>query len=364
MAVAQIAIAQIPQYVVQDPWGISARQGKVYYDFADFNGDQQLDMIVSTTSVTGSGNMIGKLYIKFFSGDYSIYNQIFQNPDFTYNLPGISESANISVSDLDNDGDQDILLIKPVGLGADLVVEILENGSAASPSFSIVSTPDIAPPFQRGYSSIIDHNNDGLDDIVVSDIFGKVSFYSNNANLDFSPIATPSGLTNLRSESTYATVDIDNDDIEDHIIFNLDSGFQKLIGANMEIDTHGISTFIDPGALTNYNYDMHIFDFNANGNEDLLLSAFTAQAGSGFVTKLFLITDIQQCEKVLILTSLDDMLSNTYKAGEEIILQDTLNILPAANLRLSADVISMQGLLNVQNTNTVQIDDLGCNGRF
>ncbi len=359
LTVLNIAISssQIPRYIELNPWGLDNQYGKVSVDFADFNGDGNLDIVWATNE-----HPYLKLRIKYMqNNDLSTLGQVVSSPDKIFTYTNYKNDANIATGDLDSDGDIDIIICESGGFSPNAITNVLiNNGSPTNPAFSQTSGI-LEDQFVLGVPSLIDINQDTLPDVVISNIQGKIQWYQNNGNLNFTKISTPSGLTSFKSPVSFGMTDINNDEKTDLISFSLESGFKKHIGQNYQLDSTVVKTFIDPGLGTNYFYEIRFKDCDQNANDDLFLTTFSSTENSGYVTRFYLIKDIQECPKILYLTDIDNPLSGTYRASSQIILIDSMYIQNNLELKLSAAKINIKNYLNASNP--VMVDTIGCKQR-
>lgn len=356
---AQLASAQLPDIISFNPWGLESQSGIVSIDFADFNQDDTLDMVVARLH---NGSL--QLLIKYQSASVESLGTIFQSADETFTYTQIKNPAYIAAEDYDLDGDTDILVISRGGYSPNSLCRMLTNSSATSPNFTNTSISSIDAPFSIGYPSPININGDSLIDLAISNPMGKVDWYLNTGNMSFTKEPTPMSIDTLSSSlSSFTQGDIQNRDEQVLISFSLERGFNMHDAQSYARDTAEISTFIDPGVGTNYFYEMHLHDFDGNGNEDIFLAAYSSELAQSYVTKFYLIQDVQECLEVLYLTSAHLPLRGVYKAGKSITTLDPLQIEVLDDVTFSAPDVLVDNVFDVPVNAEFEIDMEGCVSR-
>lgn len=165
------------------------------------------------------------------------------------------------------------------------------------------------------------------------------------------------------SLSSFTQGDIQNRDEHLLISFSLERGFNMHDAQSYARDTAEISTFIDPGVGTNYFYEMHLHDFDGNGNEDILLAAYSSELAQSYVTKFYLIQDVQECLEVLSLTNAHMPLRGVYKAAKSIKTLDPLQIEVLDDVIFSAPDVLVDNVFDVPVNAEFEIDMEGCVSR-
>jgi hypothetical protein len=192
-----------PQF---NPFGLASTYYQAVPAFADLDADGDLDLLV------------GELYgaMKYFENTGTAVNPQFAAPvvnpfglDSTYYL------AFPAFADLDNDGDQDLLVGEFYG-----TMKYFENtGTADNPQFAApVQNPfGLSPTLNHIIPALADLDNDGDFDILAGGYFGILLYYENGGTAENPAFAAgqlnPFGLntTYILSSPTFADLDNDGD---------------------------------------------------------------------------------------------------------------------------------------------------------
>ncbi len=214
---------------------------------AKINNDNYYDLITSKVDDNQLVVLFNNTTGGFDSEDIVTY-------DFTNPYPAIAASG-----DLDNDGDNDLA----VATALENKLYIMMNDGSGSLTTNEVKSIDISPSNLR----IIDFNNDGFEDIVIStqNATNEVPVYLNNGDGTFSNPVNYSGAADTMSMEFF---DNNNDDIVDIISL---SNSKQLVST---LVSNGDGTFDTPrifgGADGPISHVLHD-DFNNDGNLDLLV---------------------------------------------------------------------------------------------
>lgn len=204
-------------------------------------------------------------------------NGNFNAPVFLENEPG-SSGKNIEFTDLNNDGNEDIVTIitkTAQGLTFERVVYYLNNGDR---TFSNVNYVDVNSGTSiQNVIALIDVNNNGFKDIVLR-LFSpnvRIGYYPNLGNGTFGPAVTL--INDISNREVYAS-DLDNDGLDDMIIGSTGSP-QLYINS-------GNGTFTINDSLDDFPIEQTIIStlsglVNNDGNEDILFTGtdFVGTAG-------------------------------------------------------------------------------------
>lgn len=166
--------------------------------FNDLDGDQDLDLFF-----TGIGLGIGEFAHIYLNDGSGTFTQL-ANPA----LPGFGEPG-ANLADVDNDGDTDILIIGVDGDGSFVADIFLNNGQAV---FSPANQTGIIP-LQLAATAFADVENDGDQDLIVSgeqeNGISAVFLYLNDGQGNFS-LSQNSGFEPFNANDVDAS-DVDND---------------------------------------------------------------------------------------------------------------------------------------------------------
>ncbi len=172
--------------------------------FSDIDNDGDLDVLITGNSSTYNSNRVSKFYLNNGSGSYSYHAS----------LVGLGTSS-IGFSDIDNDGDEDVLITGRTSSLNKLTL-LYENDGLGN--FSTVT----GLPFinvMDGSVSFSDVDSDGYEDVLICGMSdgGHVSvLYKNNGSGSFSELSSTM-FTSVSSCSS-AFIDIDSDNDEDLIL--------------------------------------------------------------------------------------------------------------------------------------------------
>jgi hypothetical protein len=188
--------------------------------FADFDNDGDLDM------------MMGGYYgaIDYYENTGGVTSPSF-NTAAQSNAFGLTSSiyyAFLTTTDLDNDGDFDVLAGEYYGN-----LKYFENtGTAASPAFAAAQTNPfgMAAGYYLSMPEFVDIDNDGDYDLFVGEANGNIQYYENTGSASspaFSaPQSLPFGLTAAYSFAYPTFADLDQDGDMDLLINEIYGNFQ------------------------------------------------------------------------------------------------------------------------------------------
>lgn len=176
----------------------------------------------------------------------------------------------VKIEDMDNDGNNDLIITDGKVIRGFAVLFGNGNGTFSSP-LEIGDNDS----YEWGIN-IADMNNDGLNDVVVTNgALGSIQISLNTGARTFSPaVGYPIGNT-IHSESSLSTGDINGDGNIDVVVAGSSSyAFHVFLGDG----TGAISHFTDvaPNDPQDYHPDIELFDFN----EDSILDVITSDNSS------------------------------------------------------------------------------------
>lgn len=277
---------------VKNPFGITPAAGVDYFypAFADLDGDGDLDLI------SNSYNIVTDLAdFAYFENIGSASSPQFAAPVYNpFGLTGVSYYNTAAITDLDGDGDYDILTVEDYG-----VFKFFENiGTAQAPQFAApVDDPFGLAQNPAGNDTYFsptfsDLDDDGDMDLFVGGIYGTVAYYENSGtaqNPAFSaPVVNPNGIqlpqTLLFPNVALADLDQDGDmdlvsggftfDIVTYTVEN-QLYYQENIGdaMNPQFDTPKVDSF-GLSATTGYYQYVTFADIDNDGDQDLFVGAY------------------------------------------------------------------------------------------
>ncbi len=239
----------------------------------DIDNDGDLDLILSGSRFDDIWYYFSIIYQNDGAGSFTEINPA--------TLIGVGECA-LSLGDIDEDGDPDLILSGYNGL---LPVRIYENNGTGS--FAIVD--NLAWSY-RASSSLGDIDNDGDLDLILTgcvngpDQFTKI--YQNDGTGSFVEI-NPGTLTGVSSGST-AFGDLDDDGDLDMILTGRysDGPVSHYVAEIYENDGSGSFTEINAGTLTGVNSSsVALGDIDNDGDLDLVLTGYSS--GSAYNSKIY-----------------------------------------------------------------------------
>lgn len=150
--------------------------------FFDIDNDGDLDLFISNAGTQNNGSFIGSIW--HFENTGNRFNPSFElrTQDFK-NLSTLEfRKLKAHFSDLNNDGETDLILQGRVGAIEARVYVLPGNGSGefGSPLDLGLNVNEASNP------TVLDLNRDGLDDIIIGQQFGSMSVYFNLGSFNFS----------------------------------------------------------------------------------------------------------------------------------------------------------------------------------
>jgi len=234
---------------------------------ADFNGDGFLDVVVTGREPDPDQERISRVHINDGTGLFSL---VIESP-----LEGVSDGS-VAVADVDNDGDQDIL-ITGVTNNSFVISRLYKNDGAGN------FTQEFGTPFRPVYQSSIafsDVDNDGDQDVLITGWSPPnfiATLYINNGTGVFTEVQnTP--FDGVRASSiAFADVDADND--EDVLITGINTNGVTIakIYSNDGLGnfTEVQNTSFDPV----YFSDVKFADVDGDNDQDVLITGLIDDPG-------------------------------------------------------------------------------------
>jgi hypothetical protein len=231
------------------------------------------------------------LFVAGFIGSNKVYNN-----DGNMNFTEVSASIglfqddlytnSISFGDIDNDGDLDVFYTHRDGPNENQRNYLYTNNNGffteITEDAGIVMTSELSLT-----ATFFDYNNDGLQDIYVSNDKPtyKNRLYKNNGDLTFEDVSDSSGAGISINAMTTTIGDYNNDGWFDIYVTNTPQG-------NSLLKNNGDGTFTDVASSSNTSFDSMgwgavFFDADIDGYEDLLVSGSFDGSVSIFISMAF-----------------------------------------------------------------------------
>ncbi|MAU77199.1 MAG: hypothetical protein CL831_10115 [Crocinitomicaceae bacterium] len=227
--------------------------------FADFNGDDIDDLTF--------GHHAGQ--IRYYQGDGVGFEEIQLNID-----NDVNESKSVLWADIDNDGDQDLLITNRNASNR----LWMNNGNMQFTDITSscgISTSSISRSYGASFG---DYDNDGFIDLYIcnyhTDVINiKNELYHNNGDGTFTDVTVSSGVGNGLQQSFQSTwIDIDKDRFLDLYVIN-----DRLDYPNSFYLNNGDGTFVDMAPV--WGADLEIYamsstfaDYDCDGDMDLYVT--------------------------------------------------------------------------------------------
>ena len=237
----------------------------------DFDGDSQLDLIVSTWDPAGQ--------IRFFhnNGDGT-----FTERSTEAGLQGIVGGLNLVQTDYNNDRFTDLLVLRgawfaDAGLQPNSLIRNNGDGTFTDVTYS-AGLAEVGYPTQT--ASWADYNGDGLLDVYIGNeqaegVLAPCQLFENQGNGTFKDVARSARVTNDRFTKAVIWGDYDNDGRPDLYVSNLGA-------ENRLYHNEGDGTFVDRAAQSGVtkpigSFPAWFFDIDNDGTLDLFASSYTNQ---------------------------------------------------------------------------------------
>jgi hypothetical protein len=258
--------------VVQNPFGLPS--ATAYFSnaaVADFDNDGDKDFI--------TGEFYGDFY--YFQNTGTVNAPAFATP--LLNSNGLAKTADtsyhfVSVADLDNDGDQDLVTGNVLGG----IMYYQNTGTASSPTFAApVQNPfGLISVYYLAAPTFVDYDNDGDFDLVVGEYYGNLQYFQNTGTASApafaAPVQNPGGITAVNTFAHPNFADLDNDGDLDLIVGEKYGALQYFQNTGTaSVPAWGPIQNNPFGLTTVYNVSMPSFvNFDNDGDQDLLVTDY------------------------------------------------------------------------------------------
>lgn len=263
------------------PFGLPLGNRVASFDLIDINNDQIPDVAASIIHNDSSA-----LYIKL-GPDFST---LVTNPDFKFSFLASNPFKNtafyLAWSDIDMDNDYDLYIGQHAEYLVDAKIFILENQSSGTLNFVLNSSFVFDLEDIVAIPSPIDYDDDGKEDLFISDFAGQVSVYKNNGGFSFTKLAPGSlGLDDFNIRCAFDELS----NSKNLIGFDLAHGFNLFLfdGSTYTRDTNNI-VISNPDELNTMFIQPRIRDLDNDGLTDAFLSSNTFTVNNGYYTDTWL----------------------------------------------------------------------------
>lgn len=241
--------------------------------FSDVDNDGDNDVLI--TGVNNSGVNTAKLYSNDGAGVFSEVS----GTSFT----GVSVSSSV-FSDLDGDGDDDLMMIGGISFGR--VAELYINDGTGA------FTKQAGTPFEgvrsNGGIALSDVDGDGDQDAVMVgrniDNDGSTRFYINDGTGTFSDVVD-APFEDIQGSVAFS--DIDNDGDSDLFILGFNNESERLATIYLNNGDLGFSEDVGSSLIGSYNGTVTFEDVDLDGDQDLFITG-TAPDQSSVHSRLYL----------------------------------------------------------------------------
>ncbi|WP_010521269.1 FG-GAP-like repeat-containing protein [Aquimarina agarivorans] len=202
---------------------------------ADFDNDGDLDILLSQ----GGGNGTSPSLPTFYRNDNGILILATQDLEITKGARGRA----VRWSDMDKDGDLDLILINARSIKKDELPQHLFYRNKGNGTFEDVRVEGIEN-FNAERILVTDFNNDQIDDVVLYASYTGVTIWQGNGDFSFTDITSQIGtdIANAKFITGAADIDIDNDGDLD---LYLSRGLVFGTGAKPSLDFNPIKNKMD-----------------------------------------------------------------------------------------------------------------------
>ena len=230
--------------------------------FSDIDGDSDMDVLITGLS---SGGIIAKLYANDGAGNFALV----MNGSFDTFFTEVTGSS-IAFSDVDNDGDDDVLITGRTSFNQRTALLYANDGSG---SFSLISNT----PFDgvsEGSVAFSDIDNDGDEDVIIT---GRrtssqriAQLYTNDGTgvFEFSEENDFEGV----ERGSVAFSDIDNDGDNDLIITGRNDSLESRTTVYQNNGTGLFTEIITTSVNAVSGSSIDLSDVDGDGDQDLLIT--------------------------------------------------------------------------------------------
>jgi len=254
---------------VRNPFGLKSANGLAFPGFADLDGDGDQDLLV--------GEDYGVK--KYFQNTGTPLNPQFEAPQVNpFGLISTSRPAFPAFADLDGDGDIDLLVGELYGA----LIYFQNIGTPLNPDFAAPLTNPFGldSTYIFALTAFADLDDDGDQDLLIGEYYGVLKYYQNTGtslNPQFAkPQENPFGLASTYNVAAPAFADLDRDGDLDLLVGEYFGTMQYFQNTGSALNPQFAPPVANPfGIVQTYYYAFPAFaDLDGDGNSELLVGEY------------------------------------------------------------------------------------------
>jgi len=267
------ANAQTFGAVVQDPFGHAVVSGSAIAPITSADIDNDGDMDLFQIGASSS--------IQFFENTGTASAPAFAvavtNP---FGLTAVGSYPGLAAADLDNDGDMDLLVGELYGQ-----IQYFENtGTAAAPTFAapVVNPFGLTNAYLVAYLTVADIDNDGDIDILAGEYYGSLAYFENTGTASApafaAPVANPFGIVPVAGNFAFPNLgDMDGDGDFDLVVGEYYGSINYFENTGTASAPAFAAAVNNPFGLTSVYYysGPHFVNLDDDCDMDLMISEYT-----------------------------------------------------------------------------------------
>ena len=241
--------------------GVSANSSAYFTEFADYDGDGDLDLLIGSNSTSAES----KLYSNDGDGIFT---------DVTASTIGSVKMSlgGMAFVDYDKDGDLDIIMASG---SASVNSKILQNNNGVYTD--VATTAGISTATAIKSVNAIDYDNDGDTDLYFTSQAGENKLYSNNGDGTFTDVTTTSGVGGTTTTQDQQALWGDFDKDGDLDLFVAVNNLYTSMANSKYYTNNGDGTFTETtstsiGDISMTTVDAVVGDYDGDGDLDIFIA--------------------------------------------------------------------------------------------